>query len=45
MGREVYAKSINANDGVVEFSNLPSGNYFVKVTSGDSAKIIKIIKK
>ncbi len=45
LGQEVYAKSINANDGVVEFSNLPSGNYFVKVTSGDSAKIIKIIKR
>jgi alpha-tubulin suppressor-like RCC1 family protein len=45
LGQEVYVKSINAEDGVVDFSNLPSGNYFVKVTSGDSAKMIKIIKR
>ncbi len=45
LGQQVYAKSINAKDGEVEFSNLPSGNYLVKVASGDFVKIIKIIKR
>ncbi|WP_159800623.1 T9SS type A sorting domain-containing protein, partial [Flavobacterium sp. MK4S-17] len=45
LGQELYYKAINAKDAVVEFSNLPSGNYFVKVTSGDLVKTIKIIKK
>ena len=44
LGQEVYAQSINAKDGVIEFSNLPSGNYFVKLTTGNLTKIIKIIK-
>ncbi|WP_146819047.1 T9SS type A sorting domain-containing protein, partial [Flavobacterium noncentrifugens] len=45
LGQEVAVKSINAKDGVVEFSNLPSGSYYVKVTSGGSVKTIKIIKR
>ena len=45
MGQEVDTKSINAKDGFVEFSNLPAGNYFVKVTSGDLIKMVKIIKR
>jgi len=45
LGQEVYVKSVNAKEGVVEFSDLPSGNYIVKISSGDLVKIIKIIKR
>jgi len=45
LGQQVAFQSIHAKDGVVEFSNLPSGSYFVTVTGGDFVKTIKIIKR
>jgi hypothetical protein len=45
LGQEVLTKSINANEGKIDVSNLTSGTYFVKVISNDLTKTIKIIKR
>lgn len=45
LGQQVFAKSINANDAQIDMTNLTSGAYFVKVTSNDQLKTIKVIKQ
>lgn len=45
LGQEVESKSINANQGQINMSELSAGTYLVKVTSNENAKTIKVIKK
>jgi len=44
LGQEVLAKSLHSNEGTLDFSNLASGTYLVKVKAGNALKIVKIIK-
>jgi len=45
LGQEVLVKSVNAAQGQVDMTNLPSGNYIAKVTSNGIVKTIKVIKE
>ncbi len=45
LGQQVLAKNIHANQGQVDLSHLNAGTYFVKVSSGEASKTLKIIKK
>lgn len=45
LGQKVLTKNINATQGNIDLSQLNAGTYFVKVTSGDASKTLKIIKK
>jgi hypothetical protein len=45
LGQKIITKVINSNSTQVDVSSLSSGIYFVTVTSGNAAKIIKIIKE
>ena len=45
LGQTVLVKKPNSNSVQVDLSNLTSGAYFVKLTSGSLVKTIKIIKK
>jgi len=45
LGQEVMTKSINANEGQIDMSNLPVGTYLVRVTSENQIKTLKIIKE
>ncbi|WP_309642543.1 T9SS type A sorting domain-containing protein [Flavobacterium sp.] len=45
LGQEVITKSLNANQGLVDMSNLASGIYLVKVTANLQTKTIKISKE
>ena len=44
MGQKVLVKNLNGTQGEVNISNLNSGNYIVRVTSGDQFQTINIIK-
>lgn len=44
LGQEVLSKTINANEGTLDFSGLASGVYMVKVISNDDSKTLKVIK-
>lgn len=44
LGQQVIEKTINANEGQLDVSNLSSGTYFVKVATGHSVKTLKVIK-
>lgn len=44
LGQKVLVKDLNATQGKVNISNLSSGNYIVRVTSGDQIQTIKIVK-
>lgn len=45
LGQEVITNSLNATQGQVDMSNLPTGTYLVKVTANDKVKTIKVIKQ
>ena len=45
VGQHVISKTINANEGKVDFSKLETGTYFVKVAVGNDVKTLKVIKK
>lgn len=45
LGQQVLSKSINANDAQIDMSQFNSGAYFVKVTSNDQVKTVKVIKQ
>lgn len=45
LGQQLFSNSINATEGKIDMSNLASGNYLVKVTSGDKVQTIKVIKE
>ncbi|WP_298153318.1 T9SS type A sorting domain-containing protein [Flavobacterium sp.] len=45
LGQQIMVKSINANIGEVDMSNLASGTYFVKVTAENQFKTIKVVKQ
>ncbi|WP_310559926.1 T9SS type A sorting domain-containing protein, partial [Flavobacterium sp.] len=45
LGRQVYFKKLNEDSVKVDMTNLIRGVYFVEVTSKDSSKTIKVIKK
>ena len=46
LGQEVLVKTIKATQGQVDMSQLPSGNYLVKVTGeNNQVKIVKVVKQ
>ena len=45
LGQQVLTKSINANNGQLDMSNLATGSYLVKVMSNNQVKTIKVIKQ
>ena len=45
LGQQLFVKVINATEGQVDLSNLTSGTYLVRVTSGDKTQTIKVIKE
>jgi len=45
VGQQVLAKTVNATEASVDMSALADGTYIVNVTSGESVKTLKIVKK
>lgn len=45
LGQEVSRQKFNNSDLKLEFSHLVSGNYFIKVESGNKQQVFKVIKK
>ncbi|RTY88545.1 S-layer family protein [Flavobacterium sp. GT3R68] len=45
MGQQVFASRINATTAQIDMSGLSNGTYFVKVSSDNATKTIKVIKK
>jgi hypothetical protein len=45
LGQEIQKKSYDSKEITIDFSNLLSGTYFVKVTSNDKVKTLKLIKE
>jgi hypothetical protein len=45
LGQKVLAKTLNASSAEINLSQLPSGNYLVKVKSDDVVQTLKVIKK
>ena len=45
LGQELITKQINATEGNIDMSYLPSGTYIVKVKASDAEKTIKVVKK
>lgn len=45
LGQVVLQQTVNATSGQADLSNLVSGTYMVKLTSGDTVKTIKIMKQ
>jgi len=45
LGQQVVAKTVNANDGQIDMSQLAAGAYLVKVTADNAVQTIKIIKE
>ena len=44
LGQEVLTKSINANEGQIDVSNLESGTFFVKIATDNQVHNLKVIK-
>jgi len=44
LGQQISAKR-NSDNTILDMSNLPTGNYFVKVTIEGISKTIKVVKK
>jgi hypothetical protein len=38
-------KKLNSNTGQIDMSQLPSGTYVIKVSSDDTSKVFKVIKR
>jgi len=45
VGQKMITKSLDATQSQIDMSNLSSGTYFVKVTSGQATKTIKVLKQ
>ena len=45
LGQQVIYKQINANEAIIDVSELGTGNYFLKVESGEGMKTYKVIKE
>ncbi|CAM4112289.1 GEVED domain-containing protein [Flavobacterium antarcticum] len=45
LGQQLFTKSINANEGQIDMSGVPSGTYLVKISSADKVQTIKVIKE
>jgi hypothetical protein len=45
LGQQMLVKNINATEGQLDMSNLTSGTYLVRVSSGENVQIIKVIKE
>lgn len=45
LGQEVYSRKFNNSELKLELSHLVSGNYFIKVESGNKQQVFKVIKK
>jgi hypothetical protein len=45
LGQEIQKKFYASKEITIDFSNLLSGTYFVKVTSNDALKTLKVIKE
>uniref|UniRef100_UPI002E78ADE5 T9SS type A sorting domain-containing protein n=1 Tax=Flavobacterium facile TaxID=2893174 RepID=UPI002E78ADE5 len=45
LGQEVLSKSVNGNETSVDVNDLTTGTYFVKVTSNNEVKTLKVIKQ
>lgn len=45
MGQQVFASKINSTNAQIDLSGLSNGAYFVKVSSDNATKTIKVIKK
>jgi hypothetical protein len=44
MGQQVFAKKINATTAQINMSSFAQGAYFIKVSSNEASKTIKVIK-
>ena len=44
IGQTVISKNVNVNHTQIDLSELPSGNYFVKINANGAAKTVKIVK-
>lgn len=45
LGQTVFAKTVNATDTQIDMTSLPTGNYFVKVTTEGAVKTVKVVKQ
>lgn len=45
LGQQVIVKSPNANEAIIDVSNLGSGTYLVRVYANDTVKTLKVIKE
>lgn len=45
LGQTVFAKTVNATDAQIDMTSLPTGNYFVKVTTEGAVKTVKVVKQ
>jgi hypothetical protein len=45
IGQQVVSKKLNSNTGQIDMSQLPSGTYVIKVSSDDTSKVFKVIKR
>ncbi|MGH2664262.1 T9SS type A sorting domain-containing protein [Flavobacterium sp.] len=45
VGKQIFTKKLNANKEEIDMSGLADGVYFLKVSSGDVSKMIKVIKE
>src|SRR5690554_1877823 len=45
LGQTVMEKAVNTTDTQIDMTSLPTGNYFVKVTTEGAVKTVKVIKQ
>ncbi|TGD59084.1 PKD domain-containing protein [Flavobacterium humi] len=45
VGKQIFTKKLNSNKEEIDMSGLADGVYFLKVSSGDVSKMIKVIKE
>lgn len=45
VGKQIFAKKLNANKEEIDMSGLADGIYFLKLSSGEKLKTIKVIKE
>ena len=45
LGQEVLSKTVDASEGQIDMSGLTQGAYFVRITSDNQVKTMKVIKE
>lgn len=45
LGQTVFVKAVNETDTQIDMTSLPTGNYFVKVTTEGAVKTVKVVKQ